>query len=126
MPVLTANQVGIQLKAITNWSKRAETIVRTFHFEGFLKSIAFVNRVAGIAQKSNHHPDIEIRFNKVTLILSTHDEGGITEKDFSLARQCDEVLSKYFAPWLMRSPSQDDKVPAVKKIRKAITPVAPA
>jgi len=43
----------------------------------------------------NHHPDIDIRFNQVTLTLTTHDEGGITEKDFSLARQCDEIFSKY-------------------------------
>jgi 4a-hydroxytetrahydrobiopterin dehydratase len=115
MPVLTTKQIGILLKAVPNWSQRSETIVRTFHFEGFLKGIAFVNRVAGKAQKSNHHPNIEIRCNNVTLILSTHDEGGITEKDFSLARQCDEVLSKYFAPWLIRSPSQNDKVQSVTK-----------
>ena len=56
----------------------------------------FVNHIARKAQKINHHPDIDIRFNKVTLTLTTHDEGGITEKDFSLARQCDEVLSKFF------------------------------
>ena len=58
----------------------------------------FVNRIARKAQKANHHPDIEILFNKVTLKLTTHDEGGITAKDFSLARQCEEVFSKYFAP----------------------------
>ena len=56
----------------------------------------FVNRIARKAQKANHHPDIDIRFDKVTLKLSTHDEGGITEKDFSLARQCDGVLARYF------------------------------
>jgi 4a-hydroxytetrahydrobiopterin dehydratase len=54
-----------------------------------------VNRVARKAQKANHHPDIDIHFNKVTLKLTTHDEGGITEKDFSLARQCDEIFSKF-------------------------------
>ena len=54
-----------------------------------------MNRVARKAQKANHHPDIDIRFNKVTLKLTTHDEGGITKKDFSLARQCDEVFSKF-------------------------------
>jgi 4a-hydroxytetrahydrobiopterin dehydratase len=98
MPVLTTKQLGVHLKAVPNWSKRAQTIVCTFQFEGFLKSMDFVNRIARKAQKSNHHPDIDIRFNKVTLKLSTHDEGGITEKDFSLARQCDEVFSKFFAP----------------------------
>src|ERR1035437_4093629 len=95
MPALTAAQVRLHLKAVPNWSKRAQTILRTFKFEGFLQTINFVKRIARKAQKANHHPDIDIRFNKVTLTLSTHDEGGITEKDFSLARQCDEVLSKF-------------------------------
>ena len=98
MPALTTKQVSLHLKTVPNWSKRAQTILRTFKFEGFLKSIAFVNRIARKAQKINHHPDIDIRFNKVTLKLTTHDEGGITEKDFSLARQCDEVRTKFFAP----------------------------
>ena len=95
MSALTAKQVSIHLKAVPHWSKRAQTILRTFTFEGFLKAIDFVNRIAGKAQKLNHHPDIDIRFNKVTLKLTTHDEGGLSEKDFSLARQCDAVLSKY-------------------------------
>jgi 4a-hydroxytetrahydrobiopterin dehydratase len=94
---MTTKQVSLRLKTIPNWSKRAQKILRTFKFEGFLKSIDFVNRIARKAQESNHHPDIDIRFNKVTLKLTTHDEGGLTEKDFFLARQCDEVFSKYFA-----------------------------
>jgi len=96
MSVLTAKQVSLHLKAVPNWSKRAKTILRTFKFERFLKSVAFVDRIAKKAQKSNHHPDIDIRFNQVTLTLTTHDEGGITEKDFSLACQCDEIFSKFF------------------------------
>jgi 4a-hydroxytetrahydrobiopterin dehydratase len=96
MPALTAKQVSLHLRAVPCWSKRAQTILRTFKFEGFLKSMDFVNRIARKAQKINHHPDIDIRFNQVTLTLSTHDEGGITNKDFSLARQCDEVFSSFF------------------------------
>jgi len=92
---MTTKQVSIHLKTVPNWSKRAQTIRRTFTFEGFLDSIDFVNRIAREAQESNHHPDIDIRFSKVTLKLTTHDEGGLTEKDFALARQCDEVFSKY-------------------------------
>jgi 4a-hydroxytetrahydrobiopterin dehydratase len=98
MPALTTKQVSLHLKAVPNWSKRAQVILRTFKFEGFLKSMDFVNRIARKAQKANHHPDIEILFNKVTLKLTTHDEGGITAKDFSLARQCEEVFSKYLVP----------------------------
>jgi 4a-hydroxytetrahydrobiopterin dehydratase len=94
MPALTTRQIKLHLKAVPNWSKHAQTIHRIFEFDGFLKSIAFVNRIARKAQKMNHHPDIDIRFNKVTLKLTTHDEGGITEKDFSLARQCDKERDK--------------------------------
>ena len=94
MPALTIKEINLHLKAVPNWLKRAQTILRTFKFEGFLKAIAFVNRIARKAQKLNHHPDIDIRFDKVTLKLTTHDEGGITEKDFSLAGQCDEAFAK--------------------------------
>src|ERR1035438_10374415 len=94
MPALTTKEISRHLKAVPDWSKRAQTIRRTFKFEGFLSSVAFVNRIAKKAQKLNHHPDIDIRFNKVTLKLTTHDEGGITEKDFSLAGQCDEAFAK--------------------------------
>jgi 4a-hydroxytetrahydrobiopterin dehydratase len=95
MPALPSKEIKLHLQAVPNWSKRAQTIFRTFKFADFLKSIAFVNLVAKKAQKLNHHPDIDIRFDEVTLTLTTHDEGGITEKDFSLARQCDEVFSEF-------------------------------
>ena len=75
--------------------KRAQTICRTYKFEGFLMSIAFVHRIAKRAQKMNHHPDIDIRFDRVKLTLTTHDAGGLTEKDFTLAEQCDEVFAKF-------------------------------
>jgi 4a-hydroxytetrahydrobiopterin dehydratase len=96
MPALNAKQVKLRLKAMPGWSKRAQTLRRTFKVEGFLMSIAFVRRIAKRAQKINHHPDIDIRFDQVTLKLTTHDEGGITEKDFTLARQCDDVFSKFW------------------------------
>jgi 4a-hydroxytetrahydrobiopterin dehydratase len=95
MPALNTKQINLNLKAVPDWSERAQTIFRTFKFEGFLMSIAFVRRIAKQAQKINHHPDIDVRFDKVTLTLTSHDEGGITKKDFSLARQCDEVFSRF-------------------------------
>jgi len=95
MPALTTKQIGLHLTTVPDWTKRAQTIGRTYKFDGFLMSIAFVHRIAKRAQKMNHHPDIDIRFNKVTLTLTTHDEGGITEKDFALARQCDEEFDKF-------------------------------
>jgi 4a-hydroxytetrahydrobiopterin dehydratase len=95
MPALNTKQIKLHLQAVPNWSKRAQTILRTFKFEGFLKGIDFVDRIAAKAQKMNHHPDIDVRFDQVTLTLTTHDEGGITEKDFLLAKQCDGVFSKF-------------------------------
>jgi len=98
MPALTIKEVNLHLKAVPDWSRRAQTICRTYKFEGFLMSIAFVHRIAKRAQKMNHHPDIDIRFDKVTLTLTTHDAGGLTAKDFTLAGQCDEVFSKFLEP----------------------------
>ena len=95
MPALHSKEIKLHLQAVPQWSKRAQTILRTFKFEGFLEGIDFVYQVAKKAQKMNHHPDMDIRFNQVTLTLTTHDESGITEKDFSLARQCDEVFAKF-------------------------------
>ena len=95
MPALTSEQISLHLKTVPDWSKRAKTIGRTFKFDGFMTSVDFVRRIAKQALKINHHPDIDIRYDKVTLTLTTHDEGGITEKDFSLARKCDEVFARF-------------------------------
>src|SRR2546422_7892 len=64
---------------------------RQFEFKGFPDAVAFVNRVAGAADAADHHPDIDIRYNKVRLTLSTHSEGGITAKDLELAARADEL-----------------------------------
>jgi 4a-hydroxytetrahydrobiopterin dehydratase len=97
MPALNARQIKLHLKDIPDWSKRAQTICRTFKFEGFMTGIDFVRRIAKQTLKTNHQPDIDVRFDRVTLTLTTHDEGGLTEKDFSLARKCDEVFSRFLA-----------------------------
>ena len=99
MPALTPKEISLRLKTVPDWSKHAKTIRRTFKLDGFMTSIAFVRRIAKQAQKNNHHPDIDIRYDQVTLTLSTHDEGGITEKDFALARQCDEVYVRLSISW---------------------------
>jgi len=98
MQALKAKRINLNLKAVPDWSQRANTIFRTFKFEGFMEAIDFVRRIAKQALKINHHPDIDIRYDKVTLTLSTHDEGGITDKDFSLAQKCDEIFSRFIAP----------------------------
>lgn len=96
MSAIATKEINQHLKTVPDWQKRGHTILRTFEFAGFLHSIAFVDRIAKRAQKLNHHPDIDIRFNKVTLTLTTHDEGGLTGKDFAMARECDGVFSRIF------------------------------
>ena len=81
------NQISIELLKIAVWKLHGKEIVRIFKFKDFVKSIAFVQKVAVLAEKFNHHPDILIRYNRVTLRLTTHDEGGLTEKDFHFAEQ---------------------------------------
>jgi 4a-hydroxytetrahydrobiopterin dehydratase len=90
MTALTHDEILEEMKDLPDWAHPAKTITRTFKFGGFPKSIAFVDQIAKRAQKLNHHPDIDIRFDQVTLMLTTHDAGGLTETDFTLAEQCDE------------------------------------
>lgn len=77
------------LALIPDWRLDAGKISRTFQFKDFPAAIKFVETVAGFAEEAWHHPDIDIRWNKVTLTLTTHDAGGLTEKDFALARKFD-------------------------------------
>jgi 4a-hydroxytetrahydrobiopterin dehydratase len=74
------------------WSWADVAITRTYEFEDFNESMGFVTRVGLAAEKADHHPDIDIRWNKVTLTLSTHSEGGLTEKDLTLADQIDGLV----------------------------------
>jgi 4a-hydroxytetrahydrobiopterin dehydratase len=73
------------------WQLSGATLVRTYEFKDFPAAIKFVETIAALAEQAWHHPDIDIRWNKVTLTLTTHDAGGLTEKDFALARQFDQV-----------------------------------
>lgn len=82
-------QVSDFLKANPGWEREGESILRTFEFEDFTTAMGFVTSVALRAEKTFHHPDIDIRWNKVTLRLSTHSEGGLTDKDTELAVQID-------------------------------------
>ncbi len=85
MALLSENQIRDRLARLPGWERRGSEIRRTWSFADFEASMAFVNRVAGLAQAADHHPDIDIRYSKVTLALSTHDAGGLTAKDFDLA-----------------------------------------
>lgn len=78
-----------ELGGLTGWSRRGDALTRTYQFRNFAEAMEFVNRVASIAEGANHHPDIDIRYSKVTLTLSTHDAGGITGNDLGLAKAID-------------------------------------
>jgi len=91
MEQLTSAQIKTALASVPDWKKKGASITRAFQFKDFPAAIKFVNALAKIAEKEYHHPDIDIRWNKVTLVLSTHDAGGLTEKDFNLAKRFDRL-----------------------------------
>lgn len=92
MQTLTESEIQTRLDEVPDWSMIKDAIQRTYQFRDFAQSMEFVNSVADQAESAQHHPDILIRYNKVTLTLSTHDAGGVTEKDFDLAKKADSVL----------------------------------
>ena len=77
------------LKKLEGWSynKEKSCLEKDFHFKSYLKNIAFVNAIAWIANKENHHPDLEVSFNKCIVRITTHDKNEISEKDFDLAQK---------------------------------------
>ena len=89
MPLLPGEEVDAFVDAHPDWSSIGTEITRTYVFTDFNESMGFVTRVALEAEKADHHPDIDIRWNKVTLTLSTHSEGGLTAKDLDLADTAD-------------------------------------
>jgi 4a-hydroxytetrahydrobiopterin dehydratase len=85
MALLSETQIRDRLARLPGWERRGNEIRRTWTFADFESSMAFVNKVAALAQAADHHPDVDIRYSKVTLALSTHDAGGLTARDFDLA-----------------------------------------
>ncbi len=89
---LTKQEIAQHLKARVEWIEVGEAIQRTFLFKNFVEAMAFVNKVAAAAEENQHHPDILIRYCRVTMTLSTHDAGGISAKDFDLAAKMDAMV----------------------------------
>jgi 4a-hydroxytetrahydrobiopterin dehydratase len=83
-------RTGLQ-STVPAWTVDGEVLRRTFELSNFVAAMGFVTQVAILAEKANHHPDIDIRWNEVSLALTTHDEGGLTEKDVKLAAKIDSV-----------------------------------
>ena len=89
------NQEAIHLKLqdLTGWTyiESQKSIVRKFEFKGYLKTIGFVNALAWLANKANHHPDLYVTFNTCAVTLTTHDLGGVSELDFKLAAEINQL-----------------------------------
>ena len=97
MQKLTAAEIRIHQTAVPKWVRRGAVITRAYIFSDFAAALKFVNGVGRAAEKAQHHPDIDIRWNRVRLALTTHDAGGLTARDFALALQL-ETLSATFKP----------------------------
>jgi len=91
MPVLSPEAAQSRITQLPGWQIESGELVRTFQFKDFVAALQFVNRVGKLAEEAGHHPDIDIRYNRVRLALVSHDAGGLTEKDFDLATQVQGV-----------------------------------
>ena len=86
---LSPAEAQTALESVPEWALKDDAISRTFTLGNFVEAVEFVNQVTELAEDANHHPDVDIRWNKVTLRLSTHSKGGLTRADFNLAEQID-------------------------------------
>ena len=88
---LSRRRIRAEVTKLRNWTLRGQAISRRFEFPDFGAAMRFVKRIATLAEAANHHPDITINYNKVRLALTTHDEGGLTMKDFKLASNINKL-----------------------------------
>jgi 4a-hydroxytetrahydrobiopterin dehydratase len=91
MPPLTESQMKELLSRETAWKLEGGKLVRDWSFKDFVEAMKFVNRIAALAEEAGHHPDIDIRYNKVRLGLVSHDAGGVTERDALMAARISEM-----------------------------------
>lgn len=91
MPVLTDPEIKQSLGKLQGWKQQGSAIQRVFEFRDFKAAMHFVNRIADAAEQANHHPDIDIRYNKVTLALVSHDAGGVTDRDVNMAERINQI-----------------------------------
>ncbi len=91
---LSDDEIEIELQVMRGWKLDGKQIKRTIHFDSFMEAINFVGKIAEEAEKAGHHPDIAVKYNEVTFVLTTHSEHGLTEKDFALAKRIDEILGR--------------------------------
>jgi 4a-hydroxytetrahydrobiopterin dehydratase len=91
MALLSQSEIDERLNDLDGWEQKDNQISKKFTNKDFVGSLGFITRVAVLAEKADHHPDILIEYKKVTLTLSTHSEGGLTEKDFKLAYEIEAL-----------------------------------
>ncbi len=91
MSALSKQEIHEKLRGMHQWAFQGKAIQKKFTFKSFMPAIQFVNKIAEAAERAGHHPDITINYNVVGISLSTHSEGGVTQKDFDLARQIDQI-----------------------------------
>jgi 4a-hydroxytetrahydrobiopterin dehydratase len=91
MAVLTDSEVQQALGKLPGWQRSGIAIQRVFQFPDFKAAMVFVNKIADAAEQANHHPDIDIRYNKVTMALVSHDSGGVTQRDLRMAERINQV-----------------------------------
>jgi 4a-hydroxytetrahydrobiopterin dehydratase len=89
--VLTDSEIQNALASLPGWKKNGLAIQRVFEFPDFKAAMQFVNKIADAAEQANHHPDIDIRYNKVTMALISHDSGGVTQRDVKMASRINEI-----------------------------------
>jgi 4a-hydroxytetrahydrobiopterin dehydratase len=92
--LLSEQEIASELARLPEWRREGDAIARTVRCPSFPAAIAFVARIAGAAEAADHHPDILIRWRRVTLTLSTHASGGLTAKDFAMAAQIDGLVER--------------------------------
>ena len=89
--VLTGAELLQGMQSLPGWSLNGDAIERVFEFSNFVEAMGFVNRIAEAAEAVNHHPDITINYNKVKLALTSHDSGGVTQRDLRMAGKINEI-----------------------------------
>ena len=93
MAVLTDSEIQNALTSLPGWKKNGSGIQRVFEFPDFKAAMQFVNKVADAAEQANHHPDIDIRYNKATMALISHDSGGVTQRDVKMANRINQIAT---------------------------------
>lgn len=95
MAKLETAEIERRLSALPGWEFKDNAIGKLYRFKAFMDGIGFLNRVAGMAEAADHHPDVKINYTRITFSCSTHDQGGVTAKDFKLAAQIEEAFKAY-------------------------------